>query len=348
MIAKVRRRSISRRISSGLRSVDTAGPFAPRDYRPGVGMARARPRQRGAYRSREPGPLFCAPARPAAPIKRTRDEAESPSEPGRARKGARHGVPRGEEIHGQPRRRDPELVRVRQPRRPQEPALDARHRPPRRHRQDRHPARSTRASSTAPPARSRRTRPATIRSTTTSSRSTSGCNAYAAPLGFLEAGARQFAGRIPTILKLNNSDSLYSTKNPKPAVTGSVKDALRLGCAAVGFTIYPGSAERNDMYMELREIAEEAKAAGLAVVLWSYPRGAGSFEEGRDGDRRRRLRGADRGPARRPRHQGQAADRAHRAGRRTQGLRGRGHQRSRPSPIASPTSCRAPSTVGAS
>ena len=101
----------------------------------------------------------------------------------------------------------------------------------------------------------------------------SGCNAYAAPLGFLEAGARQFAGRIPTILKLNNSESLLASKNPKPAVTGSVNDALRLGCAAVGFTIYPGSSERNEMYMEFREIAEEAKAVGLAVVLWSYPRG---------------------------------------------------------------------------
>jgi class I fructose-bisphosphate aldolase len=100
-----------------------------------------------------------------------------------------------------------------------------------------------------------------------------GCNAYAAPLGFLEAGARQFAGRIPTILKLNNSESLFASKNPKPAVTGSVNDALRLGCAAVGFTVYPGSSERNEMYMEFREIAEEAKAAGLAVVLWSYPRG---------------------------------------------------------------------------
>ena len=67
----------------------------------------------------------------------------------------------------------------------------------------------------------------------------SGCNAYAAPLGFLEAGARKYAGRIPLILKLNNSDSLYSNADPKPAVTGSVKDALRLGCAAIGFTIYP-------------------------------------------------------------------------------------------------------------
>ena len=107
-----------------------------------------------------------------------------------------------------------------------------------------------------------------------------GCNAYAAPLGFLEAGARQFAGRIPTILKLNNSDSLWSSEDPKPAVTGSVEDALRLGCAAVGFTIYPGSSHRNEMYAEFREIAEEAKASGLVVVLWSYPRGAGISSKG--------------------------------------------------------------------
>jgi class I fructose-bisphosphate aldolase len=107
-----------------------------------------------------------------------------------------------------------------------------------------------------------------------------GCNAYAAPLGFIEAGARQFAGRIPTILKLNNSESLFPSENPKPAVTGSVQDALRLGCAAVGFTIYPGSSERNEMYMELREIAEEAKDAGLAVVVWSYPRGEGISKKG--------------------------------------------------------------------
>jgi len=107
-----------------------------------------------------------------------------------------------------------------------------------------------------------------------------GCNAYAAPLGFLEAGAREFAGRIPTILKLNNSDSLYTGENPKSALTGSVQDALRLGCAAIGFTIYPGSAERNDMYLELRELTAAAKDAGLAVVVWSYPRGAGLSKKG--------------------------------------------------------------------
>ena len=108
----------------------------------------------------------------------------------------------------------------------------------------------------------------------------SGCNAYAAPLGFIEAGASEFAGQIPLILKVNNSDTLYSSKNPCSAVTASVKDALRLGCVAIGYTIYPGSSLRNDMYQDLREITLEAKDAGLAVVVWSYPRGEGLSKDG--------------------------------------------------------------------
>jgi fructose-bisphosphate aldolase, class I len=108
----------------------------------------------------------------------------------------------------------------------------------------------------------------------------SGCNAYAAPLGFLEAGADQYAGAIPLILKLNNHDVLHDEKDPLSAVTGSVQDALRLGCVAVGFTIYPGSAHSTAMYEQLRDIAEEAKACGLAVVVWSYPRGSGLSKEG--------------------------------------------------------------------
>ncbi|HEX3988633.1 MAG TPA: class I fructose-bisphosphate aldolase [Verrucomicrobiae bacterium] len=108
----------------------------------------------------------------------------------------------------------------------------------------------------------------------------SGCNAYAAPLGFIEAGAREFAGEIPLILKINNHDVLYDEKDPLSAVTASVDDALRLGCAAIGFTIYPGSAERVTMYQELREAAELAKKNGLAVVVWSYPRGSFLSKEG--------------------------------------------------------------------
>ncbi|MEK6526357.1 MAG: class I fructose-bisphosphate aldolase [Nitrospirota bacterium] len=107
-----------------------------------------------------------------------------------------------------------------------------------------------------------------------------GCNAYAAPLGFMEAGASQYAGAIPLILKLNNHDVLHEDKDPLPAVTGSVKEALRLGCTAVGFTIYPGSVHCGRMYEQLREIAEEAKDGGLAVVVWSYPRGSSLSKEG--------------------------------------------------------------------
>jgi class I fructose-bisphosphate aldolase len=106
-----------------------------------------------------------------------------------------------------------------------------------------------------------------------------GCNAYAAPLGFLEAGAAKFAGQVPMILKLNNSDTLAKME-PCSAVTGSVRDALRLGCSAIGFTIYPGSSARNTMYEEIRALVEEAKAHGLPTVIWSYPRGSGLAKEG--------------------------------------------------------------------
>ncbi len=101
-----------------------------------------------------------------------------------------------------------------------------------------------------------------------------GLNAYAAPLGMIEAGADSFAGAIPTILKVNSSNSLFDGGTaPHQATTASVQDALRLGCSAIGFTIYPGSDAAFDMFEEIREMAEEAKSCGLAVVIWSYPRG---------------------------------------------------------------------------
>lgn len=107
-----------------------------------------------------------------------------------------------------------------------------------------------------------------------------GCNAHAAPLGSLEVGANEYAGQIPLILKVNNSDVLFSSENPCSAVTSGVGDALRLGCAAIGFTIYPGSAFRNDMYEQIREMIEEAKAVGIPSVIWSYPRGSGLSKKG--------------------------------------------------------------------
>jgi len=102
-----------------------------------------------------------------------------------------------------------------------------------------------------------------------------GCSAYAAPLGFLEGGAAEHAGEVPLILKCNSSDLLGGPDDAWPAVTGSARDAARLGCAAVGFTIYPGSSRRNEQYGELRELVAEARSLGLPTVVWSYPRGSG-------------------------------------------------------------------------
>ncbi|HLM42446.1 MAG TPA: class I fructose-bisphosphate aldolase, partial [Myxococcaceae bacterium] len=106
----------------------------------------------------------------------------------------------------------------------------------------------------------------------------SGCNAYAAPLGALELVAGKFAGEIPLILKLNNSDTLGKPEHPMSAVTGSVRDAVRLGCVAIGYTIYPGSGYRNEQYEALRALIAEAKEHGLPTVLWAYPRGSISKE----------------------------------------------------------------------
>jgi class I fructose-bisphosphate aldolase len=108
----------------------------------------------------------------------------------------------------------------------------------------------------------------------------SGCNAYAAPLGSMEVAAREFAGDVPLILKINNHDVLQDEKDPLSALTSGVDEAVRLGCVAIGFTIYPGSSHRVEMYEQLREATAKAKAAGLVVVVWSYPRGSGLSKEG--------------------------------------------------------------------
>ena len=107
-----------------------------------------------------------------------------------------------------------------------------------------------------------------------------GCNAYAAPYGFIQAIADRYAGQLPLILKVNNHDVLSAEKDPIPALTSTVETAVNLGCAAIGFTIYPGSSAWREMYEQLCLVAEDARASGLAVVVWSYPRGTTLSKEG--------------------------------------------------------------------
>lgn len=105
-----------------------------------------------------------------------------------------------------------------------------------------------------------------------------GLSAYAAPLGMIEAGAGTFAGQIPTILKVNSSNSWASARDQ--ALTGGVEDALRLGCAAIGFTIYPGSDHCFELMEEIKEMSAEAKSVGIPTVIWSYPRGGEISKDG--------------------------------------------------------------------
>jgi fructose-bisphosphate aldolase, class I len=108
-----------------------------------------------------------------------------------------------------------------------------------------------------------------------------GLSAYAAPIGPLETGADTFAGQIPTILKVNSANSLLPKVAPKTqAITASVQDALRLGCSAIGFTIYPGSSASLDMFSDIAEMRREAASVGIATVIWSYPRGEDLDKDG--------------------------------------------------------------------
>ncbi|MBC6415756.1 MAG: class I fructose-bisphosphate aldolase [Bdellovibrionales bacterium] len=107
------------------------------------------------------------------------------------------------------------------------------------------------------------------------------CSAYAAPFGFIDSVAREFSSEIPLILKVNNSESLYKNpKSPLPSITSGVEEALRLGCCAIGFTIYPGSEDSLSMYEDLVKLARSARKVGLPTVVWSYPRGGSLSKQG--------------------------------------------------------------------
>lgn len=108
-----------------------------------------------------------------------------------------------------------------------------------------------------------------------------GLSAYAAPLGMIEEAAVYAKGRIPLILKMNSSNSLVSNQvEPDQALLGSIDEALYMGCSAVGFTIYPSSDSFLPMIEEVAELIKQAKSSGLAVVIWSYPRGGDLSKEG--------------------------------------------------------------------
>lgn len=78
--------------------------------------------------------------------------------------------------------------------------------------------------------------------------------------------------KVPLILKLNGKTNLYKGE-PLARQLCSVNEAIKLGAAAVGYTVYIGSQHESLMFQEFEKIEREAHAKGLPVVLWVYPRG---------------------------------------------------------------------------
>ena len=196
------------------------------------------------------------------------------------------------------------LVRVRQPRRARQPGPHDEPRHPRGHRQARHPP--GRSGLRARPDALVPAEPGRLRSRKYHAQLAidSGCNAYAAPpLGALEFVAGPLRRPDPLILKLNNSDTMAKMDQPISAVTGSVKDAVRLGCAAIGYTIYPGSGQRNCMYEDLASSSSRRRAPACPTVLWALPARRRHLEGTRAGRRHHRVCGAGLGADGRPRHQ---------------------------------------------
>ncbi|MBL0725400.1 MAG: class I fructose-bisphosphate aldolase [Alphaproteobacteria bacterium] len=88
-----------------------------------------------------------------------------------------------------------------------------------------------------------------------------------APLGF----------RVPLVLKINSNDYFTACDvdtDPSQAIIATVDDAVTLGCAGIGVTIYPGSKNFQHMLEKLTPIIKEAKEKGLVVIVWAYPRGS--------------------------------------------------------------------------
>lgn len=109
-----------------------------------------------------------------------------------------------------------------------------------------------------------------------------GCNAVASTFGVLAACSRQYAHKIPFIVKLNHNELLTYPNKFDQIMFGSVEEAWNLGATAVGATIYFGSSESTRQIQEVAEAFERAHELGMATVLWCYLRNSSFKKDGVD------------------------------------------------------------------
>ncbi|PSJ20937.1 class I fructose-bisphosphate aldolase [Halomonas sp. ND22Bw] len=109
-----------------------------------------------------------------------------------------------------------------------------------------------------------------------------GCNAVASTLGGLSSVARQYAHKIPMLLKLNHNETLTYPAVYDQTLFAQVEQAFEMGCAAVGATIYFGSPESRRQIGEISQAFERAHELGMVTVLWAYLRNPAFKHEGQD------------------------------------------------------------------
>jgi len=109
-----------------------------------------------------------------------------------------------------------------------------------------------------------------------------GCNAVASTLGALSSVSRQYAHKIPFIVKINHNELLTYPTIHDQTLFASVKQAFDLGAAAVGATVYFGSADSRRQIQEISEAFEHAHELGMVTVLWAYLRNAAFKKDGVD------------------------------------------------------------------
>lgn len=109
-----------------------------------------------------------------------------------------------------------------------------------------------------------------------------GCNAVATTFGNLAMVSRQYAHKIPFIVKINHNELLTYPNRADQVMYGSVRDAWNLGAVAVGATIYFGSDNSSRQIVEVAKAFEEAHSLGMATILWCYIRNSAFKQNGVD------------------------------------------------------------------
>lgn len=99
-----------------------------------------------------------------------------------------------------------------------------------------------------------------------------GCNSVASTFGVLGMVARRYAHKIPFMVKINHNELLTFPNKSDEIFFGTVKQAADMGAAAVGATIYFGSAESGRQIVEISQAFAQAHELGMATVLWCYLR----------------------------------------------------------------------------